>query len=289
MKGIILAGGLGTRLHPITLSTSKQLMPIYDKPMIYYSLSTLMLAGIREILLISSPKDIASFEALLGDGSHLGIEINYTIQKEPEGLAQAFIIGEDFIGNDSCGLILGDNLFFGNQLQEILRNSVARIEGAKVFAYPVNDAERYGVIEFDSSNSAISIEEKPSKPKSNYAITGLYFYDNSVVDVAKSITPSERGQLEITSINQIYLSQGLLDVQTFGRGMAWLDTGTHEALLEASQFVRTIQKRQGLMISAVEEIAWKNGWIDDDALEKQGNKLANTDYGKYLLALVLDR
>lgn len=289
MKGIILAGGLGTRLHPITLSTSKQLMPIYDKPMIYYSLSTLMLAGIRDILLISSPKDIASFEALLGDGSHLGIEINYTIQKEPEGLAQAFIIGEDFIGNDSCGLILGDNLFFGNQLQEILRNSVARIEGAKVFAYPVNDAERYGVIEFDSSNSAISIEEKPSKPKSNYAITGLYFYDNSVVDVAKSITPSERGQLEITSINQIYLSQGLLDVQTFGRGMAWLDTGTHEALLEASQFVRTIQKRQGLMISAVEEIAWKNGWIDDDALEKQGNKLANTDYGKYLLALVLDR
>lgn len=289
MKGIILAGGLGTRLHPITLSTSKQLMPIYDKPMIYYSLSTLMLAGIREILLISSPKDIACFEALLGDGSHLGIEINYTIQKEPEGLAQAFIIGEDFIGNDSCGLILGDNLFFGNRLQEILRNSVASIEGAKVFAYPVNDAERYGVIEFDSSNSVISIEEKPSKPKSNYAITGLYFYDNSVVDVAKSITPSERGQLEITSINQIYLSQGLLDVKTFGRGMAWLDTGTHEALLEASQFVRTIQKRQGLMISAVEEIAWKNGWIDDDALEKQGNKLANTDYGKYLLALVLDR
>ncbi|HJL93075.1 MAG TPA: glucose-1-phosphate thymidylyltransferase RfbA [Woeseiaceae bacterium] len=289
MKGIILAGGLGTRLHPITLSTSKQLMPIYDKPMIYYSLSTLMLAGIREILLISSPKDIASFEALLGDGSHLGIEINYTIQQEPEGLAQAFIIGEDFIGNDSCGLILGDNLFFGNQLQEILRNSVSRIEGAKVFAYPVNDPERYGVIEFDSSNSAISIEEKPSKPKSNYAITGLYFYDNSVVDIAKLITPSERGQLEITSINQIYLSKGLLDVQTFGRGMAWLDTGTHEALLEASQFVRTIQKRQGLMISALEEIAWKNGWIDDEALEMQANKLANTDYGKYLLALVRDR
>lgn len=289
MKGIILAGGLGTRLHPITLSTSKQLMPIYDKPMIYYSLSTLMHAGIREILLISSPKDIANFEALLGNGSHLGIEINYTIQQKPEGLAQAFIIGEDFISNDSCGLILGDNLFFGNQLQEILRNSVSRIEGAKVFAYPVNDPERYGVIEFDSSNSAISIEEKPSKPKSNYAITGLYFYDNSVIDIAKSITPSERGQLEITSINQIYLSQGLLDVQTFGRGMAWLDTGTHEALLEASQFVRTIQKRQGLMISAVEEIAWKNGWIDDEALEIQGNKLANTDYGKYLLALVRDQ
>ncbi len=289
MKGIILAGGLGTRLHPITLSTSKQLMPIYDKPMIYYSLSTLMHAGIREILLISSPKDIASFEALLGNGSHLGIEINYTIQHEPEGLAQAFIIGEDFIGNDSCGLILGDNLFFGNQLQEILRNSVSRIEGAKVFAYPVNDPERYGVIEFDSSNSAISIEEKPSKPKSNYAITGLYFYDNAVIDIAKSITPSERGQLEITSINQIYLSQGLLDVQTFGRGMAWLDTGTHEALIEASQFVRTIQKRQGLMISAVEEIAWKNGWIDDEALEMQGNKLANTDYGKYLIALVRDK
>jgi glucose-1-phosphate thymidylyltransferase len=248
-----------------------------------------MHAGIRDILLISSPKDIASFEALLGNGSHLGIEINYTIQQEPEGLAQAFIIGEDFIGNDSCGLILGDNLFFGNQLQEILRNSVSRIEGAKVFAYPVNDPERYGVIEFDSSNSAISIEEKPSKPKSNYAITGLYFYDNSVIDIAKSITPSERGQLEITSINQIYLSQGLLDVQTFGRGMAWLDTGTHEALLEASQFVRTIQKRQGLMISAVEEIAWKNGWIDDEALEMQGNKLANTDYGKYLIALVRDK
>ena len=289
MKGIILAGGLGTRLHPITLATSKQLLPIYDKPMIYYSLSTMMLSGIREMLLISSPKDMPSFEALLGNGSHLGIEINYAIQQEPEGLAQAFIIGEDFIGKDPCGLILGDNLFFGNQLQEILRNSVSRIKGAKVFAYPVNDPERYGVIEFDSSNSAISIEEKPSKPKSNYAVTGLYFYDNSVVDIAKSITPSERGQLEITSINQIYLSHGLLDVHSFGRGMAWLDTGTHEALLEASQFVHTIQKRQGLMISAVEEIAWKNGWIDDNELETQANKLANTNYGKYLLALVRDK
>ncbi len=289
MKGIILAGGLGTRLHPITLATSKQLIPVYDKPMIYYSLSTLMLAGIREILLISAPQDISSFEALLGDGSHLGISINYAIQPEPEGLAQAFLVGEAFIGKDPCALILGDNLFFGNELQQILRNSVSKIKGATVFTYPVNDPERYGVIEFDSSNFAVSIEEKPSKPKSNFAITGLYFYENSVIDIAKSITPSERGQLEITSINQIYLSQGLLNAQSFGRGMAWFDTGTHEALLEASQFVRTLQKRQGLMISAVEEIAWKNGWISDSELEMQGNKLANTEYGKYLLTIIQNR
>ena len=289
MKGIILAGGMGTRLHPITLATSKQLLPIFDKPMIYYALSTLMLAGIRDILLITTPLHISSFEALLGNGSHFGVNISYAIQPKPEGLAQAFVIGEDFIGNDSCALILGDNLFFGNDLQGILKKAMTNNKGATVFAYPVNDPERYGIVEFDASNAAVSIEEKPNQPKSNFAVTGLYFYDNAVIDIAKSITLSERGQLEITSVNQAYLSRGLLDVQSFGRGMAWLDTGTHESLLEASQFIYSLQKRQGLMIGAIEEIAWKNNWITDSELEIQGKKLENSPYGKYLLKILWDR
>ncbi len=289
MKGIILAGGMGTRLHPITLATSKQLLPIFDKPMIYYALSTLMLAGIRDILLITTPLHISSFEALLGNGSHFGVNISYAIQPKPEGLAQAFVIGEDFIGNDSCALILGDNLFFGNDLQGILKKAMTNNKGATVFAYPVNDPERYGIVEFDASNAAVSIEEKPNQPKSNFAVTGLYFYDNAVIDIAKSITLSERGQLEITSVNQAYLSRGLLDVQSFGRGMAWLDTGTHESLLEASQFIYSLQKRQGLMIGAIEEIAWKNNWITDSELEIRGKKLENSPYGKYLLKILWDR
>ena len=289
MKGIILAGGMGTRLHPITLATSKQLIPIYDKPMIYYPLSTLMLAGIRDILLITTPHHISSFEALLGNGSHFGVNITYAVQPEPEGLAQAFIIGEEFIGNDSCALILGDNLFFGNDLQGILKDAMANNNGATVFAYPVHDPERYGVVEFDSSDVALSIEEKPNNPKSNFAVTGLYFYDNSVVDIAKSIIPSERGQLEITSVNQAYLSRGLLDVRSFGRGMAWLDTGTHESLLEASQFIHSLQKRQGLIIGSIEEIAWKNKWITDSELEMLGKKLENSAYGEYLLRILQGR
>jgi glucose-1-phosphate thymidylyltransferase len=289
MKGIILAGGMGTRLNPITLATSKQLLPIFDKPMIYYPLSTLMLAGIRDILLITTPLHISSFEALLGNGSHFGVNISYAIQPKPEGLAQAFVIGEDFIGNDSCALILGDNLFFGNNLQGILKNAMANNKGATVFAYPVNDPERYGIVEFDASNAAVSIEEKPNQPKSNFAVTGLYFYDNAVIDIAKTITLSKRGQLEITSVNQAYLSRGLLDVQSFGRGMAWIDTGTHESLLEASQFIYSLQKRQGLMIGAIEEIAWNNNWITDSELEIQGKKLENSSYGKYLLKILWDR
>ena len=289
MKGIILAGGMGTRLNPITLATSKQLLPIFDKPMIYYPLSTLMLAGIRDILLITTPLHISSFEALLGNGSHFGVNISYAIQPKPEGLAQAFVIGEDFIGNDSCALILGDNLFFGNNLQGILKNAMANNKGATVFAYPVNDPERYGIVEFDASNAAVSIEEKPNQPKSNFAVTGLYFYDNAVIDITKTITLSKRGQLEITSVNQAYLSRGLLDVQSFGRGMAWIDTGTHESLLEASQFIYSLQKRQGLMIGAIEEIAWNNNWITDSELEIQGKKLENSPYGKYLLKILWDR
>ena len=286
MKGIILAGGQGTRLHPITLAASKQLMPIYDKPMIYYPLTTLMLAGIKDILLISTSEDLSSFQRLLGDGQQWGINISYAIQKEPKGLADAFIIGHEFIENDPVALILGDNLFFGNGLQEILRNATHDLNGARVFAYTVHDPERYGVVEFDASGSVLSIEEKPIKPKSKFAITGLYFYDNTVVDIAKSIKPSLRNQLEITSINQIYLDSNLLDVTSFGRGMAWLDTGTHESMLDASQFVQMLQKRQGLMIGAPEEIAWKSHWISDEALEKQANNLKNSSYGEYLIRIL---
>ena len=286
MKGIILAGGQGTRLHPITLAASKQLMPIYDKPMVYYPLSTLMLAGIQDILLISTPEDISSFQRLLGDGHQWGISITYAVQQEPKGLAEAFIIGKEFIGNDPVAMILGDNLFFGNGLQQMLRNAAKDLNGARVFAYAVHDPERYGVVEFDASGIAISIEEKPIQPKSKFAITGLYFYDNTVIDIANSIKPSLRNQLEITSVNQIYLDRNLLDVTSFGRGMAWLDTGTHESMLDASQFVQMLQKRQGLMIGAPEEIAWKNHWISDEALEKQANNLKNSAYGEYLLQIL---
>jgi len=286
MKGIILAGGAGTRLHPVTLAASKQLLPIYDKPMIYYSLSTLMLAGIRNILLISTPQDIERFEELLRDGSQWGININYAIQESPDGLAQAFIIGENFIANEPSALVLGDNLFFGHDLQNILQRAAKKTEGATVFAYPVNDPQRYGVIEFDETGEATSIEEKPSQPKSSYAVTGLYFYDNAVVDIAKSVVPSARGELEITSINQVYLSNNSLEVQTFGRGMAWLDTGTHESLLEASQFVHTLQKRQGMLIGALDEIAWNNSWISDDQLEEQADKFSKSEYGEYLFKIL---
>ncbi len=286
MKGIILAGGAGTRLHPITLAASKQLMPIYDKPMIYYPISTLMLAGIKDILLISTPQDIGRFEELLGDGFQWGININYAIQPNPNGLAEAFIIGDEFIGNNTSALVLGDNLFFGHDLQQILTNASNKDEGATVFAYPVNDPERYGVVEFNKKGEVISLEEKPDKPKSTYAVTGLYFYDNSVVDIAKSILPSARGELEITSVNQFYLSNNSLEVQSFGRGMAWLDTGTYESLLEASQFVHTLQKRQGMMIGALEEIAWKNSWINDAQLEEQAEKYKKSAYGEYLFKIL---
>jgi len=286
MKGIILAGGAGTRLYPITLAASKQLMPIYDKPMIYYPISTLMLAGIKDILLISTPQDIGRFEELLRDGSQWGININYEIQPSPNGLAEAFIIGDKFIGNNACALVLGDNLFFGHDLQKILTNASNKDDGATVFAYPVHDPERYGVVEFNKEGKVISLEEKPDKPKSTYAVTGLYFYDNSVVDIAKSILPSDRGELEITSVNKVYLSNGALEVQSFGRGMAWLDTGTYESLLEASQFVHTLQKRQGMMIGALEEIAWNNRWISHDQLEDQAEKFKKSEYGKYLLKIL---
>jgi len=286
MKGIILAGGAGTRLYPITLAASKQLMPIYDKPMIYYPISTLMLAGIKDILLISTPQDIGRFEELLRDGSQWGININYEIQPSPNGLAEAFIIGDKFIGNNACALVLGDNLFFGHDLQKILTNASNKDDGATVFAYPVHDPERYGVVEFNKEGKVISLEEKPDKPKSTYAVTGLYFYDNSVVDIAKSILPSDRGELEITSVNKVYLSNGALEVQSFGRGMAWLDTGTYESLLEASQFVHTLQKRQGMMIGALEEIAWNNRWISHDQLEDQADKFKKSEYGKYLFKIL---
>jgi glucose-1-phosphate thymidylyltransferase len=286
MKGIILAGGAGTRLHPITLAASKQLMPIYDKPMIYYPISTLMLAGIKDILLISTPQDIGRFEELLRDGSQWGININYEIQPNPNGLAEAFIIGDKFIGNNPSALVLGDNLFFGHDLQQILTNASNKDVGATVFAYPVHDPERYGVVEFNKKGKVISLEEKPDKPKSTYAVTGLYFYDNSVVDIAKSILPSARGELEITSVNQVYLSNSALEVQSFGRGMAWLDTGTYESLLEASQFVHTLQKRQGMMIGALEEIAWNNRWISDAHLEEQADKFKKSEYGKYLFKIL---
>ncbi len=288
MKGIILAGGSGTRLYPLTKAISKQIMPVFDKPMIYYPLSTLMLSGIREVLIISTPRDLPVFKELLGDGSDLGMNIEYKVQEAPNGLAEAFIIGEEFIGNDSVALVLGDNIFYGQSFSRTLKNAKERVEkngGATIFGYYVRDAREYGVVEFDDKGKAISIEEKPEKPKSNYAVPGLYFYDNDVVKISKSIKPSARGELEITSVNNCYLNRGDLYVETLGRGFAWLDTGNHDMLLSASNFVSTIQKRQGMYVSCIEEIAFKRGFIGKEQLEKLAKPLMKSDYGKYLMSI----
>ena len=286
MKGIILAGGSGTRLYPSTMVISKQLLPIFDKPMIYYPLSTLMLAGIKDILIICTYEDISRFEKLLGDGSNLGISLRYTVQKKPEGIAQAFIIGKDFINDQPCCLILGDNLFFGHNIHKFLQQATKKIKGATIFAYLVNNPKNYGIVSFDDIGKAISVEEKPLKPKSRYAVTGLYFYDSKVVEIAKSLKPSLRGELEITDINQYYLNKKELDVEILGRGFTWLDAGTHESMIEASQFVYTIEKRQGLKIGSPEEIAWRWKWISNSQLEEIAKSLKNNEYGKYLLNLL---
>lgn len=289
MKGIVLAGGAGTRLHPITLGVSKQLLAVYDKPMIYYPISVLMLAKIREILIITTPEDQSSFQRLLGDGSRFGVEFSYAVQPKPEGLAQAFLIGKEFIGSDPVALVLGDNIFFGANLSLLVQQAAAKEQGATVFGYYVNDPERFGVVEFDKDGNALSIEEKPQNPKSNYAVTGLYFYDNDVIKIAESITPSARGELEITSVNNAYLQRGDLHVQKLGRGYAWLDTGTHESMLDAANFIRTVETRQGMQIACLEEIAYYHNWLSADEIRKNIADMQKTEYGKYLLRIIAEK
>jgi glucose-1-phosphate thymidylyltransferase len=288
-KGIILAGGSGTRLYPVTHAMGKSLLPVYNKPMIYYPLCTLMLAGIRNILVITTPEDVPKFQTLLGDGSQFGIQLQYKVQPRPEGIAQAFLVGEDFLGANPCALVLGDNIFYGHDLAKDLRNAATKTRGARVFAYPVQDPERYGVVEFDSAGRALSIEEKPKRPKSRYAVTGLYFYDDQVIKIAKSLKPSARGELEITDVNKAYLERGQLEVVVMGRGMAWLDTGTHESLMDASLYIQAIEKRQGLMVACPEEIALRSGYITAEQVEKIGNSMKSNTYGAYLLQLLRDR
>jgi glucose-1-phosphate thymidylyltransferase len=288
-KGIILAGGSGTRLYPVTHAMGKSLLPVYNKPMIYYPLCTIMLAGIRDILLITTPEDVLKFQALLGDGSQFGIQLQYKVQPKPEGIAQAFLVGEAFLGTSACALVLGDNIFYGHDLGKDLREAAAKTQGARVFAYPVHDPERYGVVEFDGAGRALSIEEKPRQPKSRYAVTGLYFYDDQVVEIAKSLKPSPRGELEITDVNKAYLERGQLEVVVMGRGMAWLDTGTHESLMDASLYIQAIEKRQGLMVACPEEIALRSGYVTTEQVEKIGNSMKNNSYGAYLLQLLREK